>query len=33
MDREGWYSVTPENIAAQIAERCELASSPSTLGY
>ncbi|KAJ8291548.1 Trimethylguanosine synthase [Rhodotorula toruloides] len=22
MDREGWYSVTPENIAAQIAERC-----------
>jgi len=23
MDREGWYSVTPENVAAQIAERCE----------
>ncbi|TNY19061.1 hypothetical protein DMC30DRAFT_398707 [Rhodotorula diobovata] len=22
MDREGWYSVTPENVAAQIAERC-----------
>ncbi|GAA5876428.1 hypothetical protein JCM8547_002121, partial [Rhodosporidiobolus lusitaniae] len=22
MDREGWYSVTPEAIAAQIAERC-----------
>ncbi|GAA5902221.1 RNA methyltransferase [Sporobolomyces salmoneus] len=22
MDREGWYSVTPENIAIQIAERC-----------
>ncbi|GAA5882967.1 hypothetical protein JCM16303_006766 [Sporobolomyces ruberrimus] len=22
MDREGWYSVTPENIAVQIAERC-----------
>ncbi|KAK4701909.1 trimethylguanosine synthase, partial [Phenoliferia sp. Uapishka_3] len=22
MDLEGWYSVTPENIAAQIAERC-----------
>ncbi|GAA6058320.1 hypothetical protein JCM3770_003614 [Rhodotorula araucariae] len=22
MDREGWFSVTPENIAAQIAERC-----------
>ena len=22
MDREGWYSVTPENIALQIAERC-----------
>ncbi|KAM0748189.1 S-adenosyl-L-methionine-dependent methyltransferase [Meredithblackwellia eburnea MCA 4105] len=22
MDIEGWYSVTPENIAAQIAERC-----------
>ncbi|GAA5836308.1 hypothetical protein JCM11251_001459 [Rhodosporidiobolus azoricus] len=22
LDREGWYSVTPEHIAAQIAERC-----------
>ncbi|GAA5904193.1 hypothetical protein JCM5296_005524 [Sporobolomyces johnsonii] len=22
MDREGWFSVTPENIAVQIAERC-----------
>lgn len=24
MDLEGWYSVTPEYIAAQIAERCKL---------
>ncbi|XP_006825585.1 uncharacterized protein LOC102802469 [Saccoglossus kowalevskii] len=23
MDREGWYSVTPEKIAAHIAERCQ----------
>lgn len=23
MDLEGWYSVTPELIAVQIAERCE----------
>ncbi|GAA5853805.1 hypothetical protein JCM9279_001672 [Rhodotorula babjevae] len=22
LDREGWYSVTPENVAAQIAQRC-----------
>lgn len=22
MDKEGWWSVTPESIAAQIAERC-----------
>ena len=22
MDEEGWYSVTPEAIATQIAERC-----------
>lgn len=22
LDEEGWYSVTPENIANQIAERC-----------
>jgi trimethylguanosine synthase len=24
MDLEGWYSVTPELIAVQIAERCKL---------
>lgn len=26
MDLEGWYSVTPELVAAQIAERCQSAS-------
>ena len=35
MDREGWYSVTPENIAIQIAERCtqplSLSQPPSRL--
>jgi trimethylguanosine synthase len=25
MDREGWWSVTPEDIAAHIAERCRCA--------
>lgn len=29
MDLEGWYSVTPEYIAAQIAERCQLHSHSS----
>ena len=28
MDREGWYSVTPENVAAQIAERCASSLCP-----
>lgn len=31
MDHEGWYSVTPEKIATQIAERLRCNSQSSTL--
>lgn len=31
MDREGWYSVTPENIAVQIAERCKSSLNQSVV--
>ena len=32
MDLEGWYSVTPELVAVQIAERCQSFASPCFVG-